>query len=328
MKSKNIKQRVPDFYNPSNVGKVVPNEIIGRNSQIAEYARDYREDFAVSPAADKSNIFLLLVDIQPDFIYPNGALGVPGAVEDTRRLIEWGYQNLHRIDHICASMDTHYPIHVSHPDFWIDKTTNRPPAPFTTISAAEYLHRYEDMFVPFWDSGSWIEGYLKELEKNGKKQLMVWPLHTLKGTFGGSLEPNVSDFILFHSVARQVNATIHSKGDVDPEMYSILEAECPLPHDVRTQRNIPLLSHMSSYEKICIAGQAKSHCVYETVKSIVVWAKSNAPQILSKIYLMMDCMSSVDGSAIGVDFDGLAQRQYEKWASDYGLNLVTTQDSF
>lgn len=327
-KSQALMQRVPSFYNPKNVGVIVPDQVIGRNNEVSAHARAYRQHFNIPPVDEEYEIFLLLVDEQNDFIHPKGALAVPGAVDDTRRLLDWAYKNLYRISHICASVDTHYPIQVFHPDYWIDKVTKQPPAPFTVITSQDYLRRYEDMFVPHWDNGDWAKRYLKELEVKGKKALMVWPLHTLKGTVGGALEPNVADFILFHSVARTTNATIHTKGDADPEMYSMLEAESPLSQDVRTQLNVTILSKMITYKKIVIAGQAKSHCVFETVKSIVKWASTNAPEILSRIYLLMDCMSSVDGSAAGLDFDGAAQAQYEEWAKVYGLNLVTTQDNF
>src|SRR5262245_5407764 len=85
----------PSFYRPEKTGMLfMPNTMA---------AVEAGRSAALPPAAlDTEKTALLLVDMQVDFVHPDGALYVPGAVEDSRRTIEWIFNNVGRITTIIA----------------------------------------------------------------------------------------------------------------------------------------------------------------------------------------------------------------------------------
>jgi hypothetical protein len=106
-------------------------QILGYNDRLVIAGKQWGMDHNYSSAitADpKNGNALIIVDGNGDFVIPNGALAVPGAMGDMDRVVRWIYQNLGRIDHIVASMDAHYPIQIFHPAFWIDRKTGQMPA--------------------------------------------------------------------------------------------------------------------------------------------------------------------------------------------------------
>ena len=67
----------PDYYDPDRVGqRHVPDAAAAVEAGIAAGLTPARDD--------ERRIVLLLVDAQVDFIHTDGALTVPGAVDDTR----------------------------------------------------------------------------------------------------------------------------------------------------------------------------------------------------------------------------------------------------
>ncbi|MEO8397426.1 MAG: hypothetical protein ABI700_30800, partial [Chloroflexota bacterium] len=87
----------PGFYHPDRVGELyVPD---------ADAAIVAGRALGISPASKAQvKTILLLVDMQVDFVHTNGSLSVPGAADDTRRVIEWIYRNLSRLTTIAASL--------------------------------------------------------------------------------------------------------------------------------------------------------------------------------------------------------------------------------
>src|SRR5258705_10143815 len=77
-------------------------------------AEDWRRSNDIKPAgADKTNVHLLLIDVQKDFCHPEDALFVAGrsgrgAVDDSRRIAEFIYKNLDALTAITTTMDTHF----------------------------------------------------------------------------------------------------------------------------------------------------------------------------------------------------------------------------
>src|SRR3954451_3541068 len=119
---------LPDFYQPDHVGELyVPDAnaaiLAGRALGIN--------------SASKAQVrtILVLVDMQVDFVHTNGALSVPGAVDDTRRVIEWIFHNLAHLTTIAASLDSHVPMSIFFPTWWVG-SDNQHPAPYTVIRAA------------------------------------------------------------------------------------------------------------------------------------------------------------------------------------------------
>src|SRR5690606_17564181 len=116
-----------DFYDPQRVGTMYrPDDAHVVNAATAA---------GVPPAADdERRVLLVLVDTQVDFIHEDGTLSVPGAVEDTRRTVEWLYDHLGEITTVAASFDTHSPMQIFYPG-WREDAEGRHPEPFTLITA-------------------------------------------------------------------------------------------------------------------------------------------------------------------------------------------------
>lgn len=336
----------PSFYDPSALDRFTHEQAYGnalltdpetgqahlysRNDLVAiegvEYGNYYQITSADEDGSGNERSCLILVDMQGDFIYPDGALGVAGAVDDTRRLVEWAYRNLGSISKILASLDTHLPYQIFHPLYWrtLRQGTWQMPHPLTPITSDQYMQVFHPLiWLDFDTEDIWNEDYMKHLEGTDKKSLMAWTTHCLEGSVGRSLHPAVSDLILFHSAARRVNPVTRPKGtNVATEHYGIFGAEREVPNDSDTQIDANSLDTISTYDNIYIAGQAKSHCVLETVRQMIEWGDQNAKSMLPKMHLLMDCMSSV--AHPDIDFEAIAQPIYEGWAKNYGLKLIDT----
>ena len=75
--------------------------------------------------------------------------------------------------------------------------------------------------------------------------------------------------------------------------------------------------------EIYVAGQAKSHCVLESVSSMMRYFEGR-PEIINKIHLLTDAMSSVYSPA--VDFEAMANMAFRQFTS-HGLKLTTTEEA-
>ena len=58
-----------------------------------------------------------------------------------------------------------------------------------------------------------------------------------------------------------------------------------------TQLNTSLIADLERFETIYLMGEAKSHCVANSLKQILDFA----PELVSKLVLVTDCMSDVAG---------------------------------
>jgi nicotinamidase-related amidase len=257
---------------------------------------------------------LLLVDTQVDFVHLDGALSVPGAVDDTRRTIEWLFRNLGQVTTIASSLDSHVPIQIFSPTWWMN-ADGQHPAPFTPISSGDVATK---KWQPLYEQ-DWSVEYVGKLEDQAKKQLMIWPYHTLIGTPGHSLTPALYEAIAYHSAARQSQPIFLTKGSIPKtEHYSILEPEVKVPDQPLGNLNTAFLDMLASYDLVYIAGQAKSHCVLETVTSTMRYFHDQ-PDVIGKLRVLSDCMSSVAHPEI--DFDAMANETLAQYAK-HGLTLV------
>lgn len=302
---------IPEFYDPLKVGQLYVPDV---NTAIATGQRA-----GLSPMqGDQRRVILLLVDPQVDFIHEDGSLSVPGAVEDTRRTIEWIFTNIFHISAIAASLDSHIPTQIFYPTWWVDKK-DKHPAPFTVITSEDVdRKRWKPVYEHRW-SGT----YVHKLEVQAKKELMIWPYHTMIGTPGHSITPALYEAIAYHSAARQSRPTFLHKGSIPKtEHYSLLEPEVKVPFHPEGSLNTSFIEMLASYDLIYVAGQAKSHCVLETVASIMRYFKDQ-PGEIAKWRILMDCTSSVVHPEI--DFDALAENAFAEYAQQ-GLHLVRTGD--
>lgn len=269
-----------------------------------------RKENLRNSSEDEKRVLLLGIDIQNDFM-EGGALGVPGSIKDVQNLLHFTYENIEKITDIIVSLDTHQPMQIFHPSWWVNELGENP-SPLTIIS-------YEDVKQGKWKPVTNIEeslDYVMNLEKIGKKQLCIWPYHCIEGTFGCSLESQFSNLVYFHSVARSTNPSIVVKGlSSNTEMYGIFKPE----YSSDSIRNDELLKKISEYDQIIIAGEAKSHCVLESLLQLIEYFEEEKLDA-SKIVILEDCMSSIPG------FEESTEETFRSLQQKFGIQLVNSTE--
>jgi nicotinamidase/pyrazinamidase len=304
---------LPAFYDPRRVGTLYAPDV-GAATAAGRRA-------GLAPAAgDRRRVALFLVDAQIDFIHPPplGTLSVPGAVDDTRRTTEFLYRNAGRISTVMASLDSHVPHQIFYASWWSDEA-GRPPAPFTLIDAADVeAGRWRPRREPEWSLA-----YVRGLAATSKKALCVWPYHTMVGSPGHALDPALFEAIVFHAAARDAEPRFVAKGSVpETEHYSVFEPEIAYGAAAEARRNDALLEELARFDLVLVAGQAKSHCVLESVRSLIEHL-ARRPSPGAEVCLLSDCTSSV--AHPGVDFEALARIEYEALVAR-GLRLRASTD--
>ncbi|MBI5961593.1 MAG: hypothetical protein HY866_22825 [Chloroflexi bacterium] len=301
----------PAFYTPNKVGTLyVPDTVaavtLGREANLPPAEQD------------RPRVILLLVDPQVDFIHTDGSLSVPGAIADTQRTIEWLLRNASQVSAVAASLDSHIPTQIFYPTWWINAQGEHP-APFTAITGEDVdQKRWRPVF-----ERSWSQRYVHQLEQSAKKALMIWPYHTMIGAPGYNITPALYETIVYHSAARQSHPTFLHKGSIaKTEHYSLLEPEVKVRGEAQGGLNKPFLHMLASYDLIYVAGQAKSHCVLETINSVMRYFKDQPDQI-ARWRVLVDCMSSVAHPVI--DFETMAHQALAVHAGQ-GLRLVRSTD--
>ncbi|MCL1875540.1 MAG: hypothetical protein FWF87_04705 [Synergistaceae bacterium] len=296
-----LKTKFEDIVNVSAIGRTDVPVASGELFRMAESEN-------ITQKGERT--LLLAIDIQNSFM-ENGSLGVPGSHSDVERLCKFIYSHAELISDITISLDSHDPLQIFHPVWWKDDCGNTP-EPFTVITEADILRRK-------WSAALYPEdslNYVRNLERLGKKQLMIWPYHCLKGTIGHALESILSNLIYFLSTAKKFSTTSVLKGD-DPlsEMYGIFKPE----YSKTAYINIELLKSIAKYQRIYIAGEASSHCVLESVKQIAEYY-SEDKEITSRVHILTDCMSPIPG------FESATENEFSALAERYGIKLVKSTD--
>lgn len=298
---------IPSYYRSEMVGTLYQPETgmaanAGQKSGMAPAEKDARQRA------------LLLIDPQVDFIHEDGALSVPGAVEDTQRTIDWIYRHTPEISAIAASLDSHFPMQIFYPGWWIS-ADGKHPEPYTIINAEA---AQADLWQPTHEH-EWSLEYLEKLEQQAKKELMIWPYHTMVGTPGHAIVPPLYEALIYHSSARdRAPKFVHKGMQPQSEFYSMLEPEVEIDDGQNGGFNRGFVEWLDEFDEIYIAGQAKSHCVLETLGSLVR-RRDEYPGLLDRIYLLEDCTSSVAHPEI--DFEAMAQAQLAEFDLA-GLNRI------
>jgi nicotinamidase-related amidase len=194
------------------------------------------------------------------------------------------------------------------------------PDPYTPISVEQVA---SGQWNPVYEK-DWSRSYVEALETEAKKQLMIWPYHTMIGTPGHAVTPALAEAIAYHAAARNAQPEYLIKGTIArTEYYSLLEPEVKDPQDDRGELNQNLLERLMNYDAVYVAGQAKSHCVLESIGSIVN-RYGDQPEMMSKIHVLEDCTSSVQHPEI--DFEALALETFDQW-EDLGLQRIDSSQS-
>jgi nicotinamidase-related amidase len=317
---------VPPHFTPGSVARVfrVPYE------ERARDAKAWRGAHGIVPAGDDAErTALLLVDVQNTFCLPEFELFVGGrsgrgAIEDNRRLCEFVYRHLARVTQVIVTLDTHTSTQIFHPLFWVGADGEHP-APHTVITPEDIesgrwqVNRHvagavaptEDFDVP-----AWALHYVRRLHEGGKYPLVVWPYHSMVGGIGHAMVAAVEEAVFFHSIARQSPTRVEIKG-LSPltENYSVLRPE--VTEDAAGfavgELNRALLDHLLSFDRVIVAGQAKSHCVAWTVEDLLREIRKRDPRLAERVFLLDDCSSPVVVPGVA-DFTDPAEEAYARFA--------------
>ncbi len=240
---------------------------------------------------------LLIIDAQFDFCHPKGALYVQGAEMDMMRLASFIKKNQHKIHHITLTIDSHPVNHIAHPSFWEDENGNFPP-PFTQITLKDVT---EKRWKPRFETQKAIK-YLADLEKQGLFPHFIWPEHCLKGSLGASIDENL--MLAVHEWTRlgydnnyNDYQTVRKGEYALSENFGIFQAQIPDENVPETQLNTKLLEQLASFDRVFLAGEAKSHCVATSLNQLLDYAEANMPTLIHKLVILEDCMSDVTGLA-------------------------------
>jgi nicotinamidase/pyrazinamidase len=311
----------PSLYDPNRVGELyVP--------RIAEFTAEGMMA-GVKPAAyDTVRRALKIIDMQNDFCFPApiGTLSVPGALDDVRRLIEFIYRNIENITSIYATLDTHSIYQIFFPSWWRYADTGETPNPFTMISvnkkgeAVDQSGRaINDIIDPLWSLGTYLPG----LKATGQYDLTIWPYHTMEGTVGRALVPALAECLAYFAAARysQINYIAKARA-VRTEQYGWARAVIVDPDDPSTGWNSAVLDAIATHDEIYVAGEARSHCVLESMKQTVDYF-GGQPDLIRRIRFLDDCNSNV--VVPGVDFESIVQANLSKWQR-LGIELRRSTD--
>lgn len=229
---------------------------------------------------------LLIIDAQFDFCNPQGALFVDGADEDMKRLSAWIKSNKDQIDQIFLTMDSHPVNSITHPSFWQDRNGNYPD-PFTPISL-------KDIKQGKWRPRFYVNdsiNYIESLEQQGEFGHIIWPYHCLTGSRGAAIDDSIMD-ALIHWTRDGKFYQVVVKGTYPlSEHFGIFRANVPALNHPETELNLELINKLGEYKNIFLAGEAKSHCVANSVKQ----AMEEAQMLADKFIILEDCMSDVKG---------------------------------
>lgn len=327
---------LPPHFDAGNVGEVwrVPYH------ERAQQAESWAKQHGIAPAAyDRFRICLLPVDVQNTFCIPGFELYVggrsgTGAVDDNRRFCEFIYRNLHRLTHICPTMDTHQAMQIFHAIFLVNEKGEHP-TPYTLITAEDIRQGKwkfnpavaENLQLESSEAQKHLQHYTAALQAGGKYDLTIWPYHAMLGGIGHALVSAVEEAIFFHSIARLSQPDFQVKGN-NPltENYSVLRPEVltgamgkPIAH-----KNTRLITKLLEYDAVIIAGQAKSHCVAWTIADLLNEMVISNRELAQKVYLLEDCASPVVVPGV-IDYTEEADAAFRKFAES-GMHVVRSTD--
>lgn len=327
---------LPPHFDPGKVGEVwrVPYE------ERARQASQWGKEHNLTPASeDNHKIALFAVDVQNTFCLPDFELYVAGrsgtgAVDDTRRLVEFIYHNLGVISHISATMDTHQAMQIFHSIFLVNEKGEHPD-PLTIVSADDIrtgrwkFNRAiaESLNIDPEYGQRHLQHYVDELAKRKKYELTIWPYHSMLGGIGHALVSAFEDALFFYTIARysQPEFIIKARNPLT-EHYSALGPEILTGPDGKQigEKNDEILKKLQDVDAVIIAGQAKSHCVAWTVEDLLADIQKVDENLAEKVYLLEDCSSPVVVPGV-VDYTEQAEAAYRRFAGA-GMHIVRSTE--
>jgi nicotinamidase-related amidase len=327
---------LPPHFEAAKVGEVWKVAYQEREHEAGRWAGEYH----IQPAAsDAIKVALIIIDAQNTFCIPGFELFVGGrsglgAVEDNRRLCEFIYHNLGSITQITATLDTHTAMQIFHPVFLVNPQGEHP-APLTLISSDDLIHgrwKFNPAIAnslnitPEYGQAHLVH-YAEELKERHKYDLTIWPYHVMLGSIGHALVPAIEEAVFFHTIARSSQADFEIKGG-NPltEHYSAIGPEVLDGPDGEkiAQRSRKFIHKLRQFDRVIIAGQAKSHCVAWTISDLLGDILEHNPKLVNKVYLLEDCTSPVVVPGI-VDYSDQADEAFRRF-KEAGMHVVRSTE--
>jgi len=152
-------------------------------------------------------------------------------------------------------------------------------------------------------------------------QLCIWPPHCLIGGWGNNIFPTLYKELsaLETGPSKSFIQYLTKGSNFKTEHYSIFEAEYPDPSDPSTSFNSMYADAINSCDKVLIAGEARTHCVKNSLKSIIKYTNE---EFIKKIIYIEDASSNVQIPAVVAETDSFFNDLVKK-----GME-VTTTDKF
>ena len=336
---------LPEHFDVNQVDKVWRIPYQERQQEALAWAAQH----SIPPASeDDFRTCLLLVDVQNTFCIPGYELFVGGrsgngAVADNIRLCQFIYRNLSQVTKIACTLDTHTAMQIFHEVFWINDAGEYP-LPLQTLITPEDIEagRWRvnpavvgslnlPSQVPASNPYAWLkaygEHYVKSLTEDGKYPLAIWPYHAMLGGIGHAVVSAVDEACFFHTIARKTQSHYEIKGQ-NPltENYSVLRPEVLSDTDGEpiAKKNSTFLQMLLGYDRVIIAGQAKSHCVAWTVSDLLAEIQQTDSELAKKIYLVDDLTSPVVVPGV-VDYTEPADAAFAE-AANAGMHIVQSTE--
>jgi len=267
-------------------------------------------------AMGRGKKILLIIDPQNDFHeesllingeVKNGSLAVGHSAEDAKKIVD--LINSGKFDEIHVSLDTHTSNHIGHDGFY--------------ESGYKAMGIYDGNQIAKDLPEDYLKKYNTEHKKPEARggPYMMWPLHCIENTDGHKIFGSIHD-ALEAAKGSGKNVKYHIKGQNElTEMYSIFSAtvdpktccnmekrysgkntkmydiavglnsyEDACVHvNLNTKRNEGLINHLlgsGGQNTVYVCGQAKSHCVADSIIDLLKAKKG-------KVYLVNDASSPV-----------------------------------
>jgi len=251
-----------------------------------------------------------------------GALYVDGAYDDMKRLAKFIELVGPSLNDIHVTLDTHHLVDIAHPIFWVNSNGNHPPY-FTIISVDDVSNGTWRTFNPSMQTRAL--DYVKQLASNGRYPLCIWPPHCLIGTWGHNVVEPLNTALGRWEESFALVDYVTKGSNYWTEHYSAIKADVPDPTDTSTDLNEPFIVTLQEADIILFAGEARSHCLANTVFDIADEFDKDNNQLIKKIHLLTDTTSDV------ADLPGttMFKDMGEQFVADMvkrGMQLTTTEE--
>lgn len=263
---------------------------------------------ATVPAADQQRLH-------------DGELCVPNGWDDMCRVGNLVYRLIDVLDEIKITLDSHHKMHIAHPGWYKDNKGNKP-APFTSMREEKGRiigSVFNASTNSFTDVGEYTTvvpsflritlDYLKALATGGRYPHVIWPEHCLIGTPGHTIVEPLAEALFAWEDKNHGWVEKVTKGSWNfCEHFSAVKAEVPAPREPSTQLNTEFITTLMVADEILLSGEARSHCLANTVRDMANQFTSQGDALIKKCVLLTDATSDVPG--------------FEKYGEDFVAEMI------